>query len=396
MGDPRRAVPRRARWSLMDGAPDHPAADRLWSIVERHRVTHLGVAPTLVRALAAHGPEAAARHDLSSVRILGSTGEPWDDASYRWFFDVAGGGRCPVINISGGTELMGCLLAPLPVAPLKATLAAGTGARHGRRRRRRAGRERARRGRLPRLPQRGAEHDARIPRRPGALPRDLLRASSASRSGATATGRASTSDGDWFLTGRADDTLKIAGKRVGPGEVEAAAISHPAVREAAAIGLPDPVKGTALVVLAVARPGHDPSPTRSATEVAAHLAAHLGVDDATVPRRVGRCASGHAVRQDPARHHPQGPRRRGPGQPRLRRQPRSRRRPPRPCRSDLLASVRGGIRRTRGCGRLRCATIVTGKRSCAGGAPAPADDPDSHWSSIPRPDDGNGGVKHDS
>jgi acetyl-CoA synthetase len=82
-------------------------------------------------------------------------------------------------------------------------------------------------------------------------------------------------DGDWFLTGRADDTLKIAGKRVGPGEVEAAAIAHAAVREAAAVGIPDPVKGTALVVLAVARPGFEPTPAL-ATEVAAHLAAHLG------------------------------------------------------------------------------------------------------------------------
>ncbi|MBI4916376.1 MAG: AMP-binding protein [Acidobacteria bacterium] len=259
---------------VMDGAPDHPAADRLWSIVERHRVTHLGVAPTLVRALAAHGTEAAARHDLSSVRILGSTGEPWDDASYRWFSDVAGAGRCPIINISGGTELMGCLLAPLPVAPLKATSLQGPA----------LGmdvdvvdeRGASVRGEVGYLVCRNAAPN---------MTRGFL--NDPGRYLETYFGQFGDSvwshgdwafvdeDGDWFLTGRADDTLKIAGKRVGPGEVEAAAIAHSAVREAAAVGLPDPVKGIALVVLAVTRPGFDGTPAL-ATEVAAHLGAHLG------------------------------------------------------------------------------------------------------------------------
>jgi acetyl-CoA synthetase len=83
------------------------------------------------------------------------------------------------------------------------------------------------------------------------------------------------SDGFWFLTGRADDTLKIAGKRIGPGEVEAAAAAHPAVREAAAVGVPHPVKGTALVLVAVPAAGRTPS-FDLADEVATHLAAHLG------------------------------------------------------------------------------------------------------------------------
>ena len=103
---------------LYDGAPDHPGPDRLWSFVERHRVAILGVSPTLVRALMAHGDEPVAAHDLSSLRVLASTGEPWNEAPWRWYFDVVGGGRCPVINISGGTEVGACFLSPHVVQPL--------------------------------------------------------------------------------------------------------------------------------------------------------------------------------------------------------------------------------------------------------------------------------------
>jgi acetyl-CoA synthetase len=88
---------------LFDGAPNDPP-DRVWDLVERHRITTLGISPTLVRALIPFGDEQVARHDLSSLRILGSTGEPWNPDPYRWFFEVVGGGRCPVINISGGTS----------------------------------------------------------------------------------------------------------------------------------------------------------------------------------------------------------------------------------------------------------------------------------------------------
>ena len=90
---------------IYDGALDYPGPDRLWSIVERHGVTILGVSPTLVRALMRHGDEPVRRHDLSSLRILGSTGEPWNPESWRWLFDAAAAGRLPIINYSGGTEV---------------------------------------------------------------------------------------------------------------------------------------------------------------------------------------------------------------------------------------------------------------------------------------------------
>jgi len=259
---------------LVDGAPDVPDAGRLWGIVARHRVTHLGVAPTLVRLLASHGEGLPQRHDLSSLRILGSTGEPWDDRSYDWLFRAVGGARCPIVNISGGTELMGCLLAPLPVAPLTPTTLQG--------------------------PALGMavdvfDDDGRSVR--GEIGHLVCTAPAPNMTRGflgdpqryldtyfTRFGEAVWSHGDWavvdddgywYLTGRADDTLKIGGKRLGPGEIEAVVNSHPAVRESAAVGLPDPVKGTALTVVAVPRPGADAGPELG-TDLARHVAAHLG------------------------------------------------------------------------------------------------------------------------
>ncbi len=259
---------------LSEGAPDFPQTDRLWGMVERHRVTHLGVAPTAIRVLAAHGREPLARHDLSRLRILGSTGEPWDDLSYRWFFENVGGGRCPVINISGGTELMGCLLAPLPVAPLKPCTLQGAALgmdvdvvdEEGRSVRDEVG-YLVCRSAAPNMT-RGFLND----------PQRYLETYFARFGEAIwchGDWARADADGMWFITGRADDTLKIAGKRVGPGEVEAVAIGHPAVREAAAVAVPDAVKGERLVLVAVARTGFV-ADEALADDVGVHVAARLG------------------------------------------------------------------------------------------------------------------------
>src|SRR3989442_1596916 len=106
--------------ALFEGVPTHPGPDRLWSFVERHGITTLGVSPTLIRALIPAGADPVRMHDLSSLRILGSTGEPWDPESYGWLFRGVGGGRIPIINISGGPEIGACFLPPLPITPLKA------------------------------------------------------------------------------------------------------------------------------------------------------------------------------------------------------------------------------------------------------------------------------------
>ncbi|HBY64109.1 MAG TPA: AMP-dependent synthetase, partial [Solibacterales bacterium] len=104
---------------LYDGAPDFPAPDRLWQMIERHGVTTFGISPTAIRVLMRAGGEGASRHPMDSLRVLGSTGEPWDESSYLWFFEQVGRRRCPIINISGGTEIVGCFLFPLPIQPLK-------------------------------------------------------------------------------------------------------------------------------------------------------------------------------------------------------------------------------------------------------------------------------------
>lgn len=259
---------------LMNGAPDYPDTDRVWRMVEDHKVTHLALAPTAVRLLATHGEEAAAAHDLSTVRILASTGEPWDGVSYDWYFRVAGGGRCPVINISGGTELMGCLLAPLVTEALKPCSLQGSA----------LGMDidvfdeegaslRGEKGYLV------CKHPAPNMTRGFLGERERYLSAYFEQFGNTVWAHGDWAivdeDGFWFLTGRADDTLKIAGKRIGPGEVEAAAISHPALREAAAIGLADELKGTRLVLVAVANAGFEQS-DKTAQEVRTHIAKQMG------------------------------------------------------------------------------------------------------------------------
>jgi acetyl-CoA synthetase len=110
---------------LYDGVPDYPAGDRLWSLVEHHRASILGVSPTLIRGLMRHDARAAAVHDLSSLRILGSTGEPWNPDPWLWYFHTAGKGRLPIINYSGGTETSGGLVCGNVLTPLKSCAFSG-------------------------------------------------------------------------------------------------------------------------------------------------------------------------------------------------------------------------------------------------------------------------------
>src|SRR3989442_200305 len=104
---------------VFEGVPDCPKPDRWWGLVERHRITVMGLSPTAVRALMPHGADHPRGHDLSSLRILGSTGEPWNPEPYRWLFEQVGGSRLPIINYTGGTEISGGILGCFPIAPLK-------------------------------------------------------------------------------------------------------------------------------------------------------------------------------------------------------------------------------------------------------------------------------------
>ena len=262
-----------ARLVIYEGAPDHPGPDRLWAIVARHRVTHVGLSPTVIRALMAHGEEPVRGHDLGSLRVLGSTGEPWNPEPWWWYFREVGGGRCPIVNYSGGTEVSGGIVGGNLITPIKPTAFSGpcigTAADVvddlGRPVRGAVG-ELVIRAPMPGMTRGfwrdpGRYEETYWSRFPGLwVHGDWARIDP---------------DGHWYILGRSDDTLKIAGKRVGPAEVESAAVAHPAVLEAAAIGIPHPVKGEVVVVIAVLRPGErdDPDLRRA---IAARVADDLG------------------------------------------------------------------------------------------------------------------------
>jgi len=236
-----------------DGAPDHPGVDRLWALVERHRVNVLGVSPTLVRVLMAAGDEPVRAHDLSSLRVLASTGEPWNETPWRWYFEVVGGGRCPVINISGGTEVGACFLSPHVVEPLSPCSLGGPALGmavdvfddDGRSLRGGVG-ELVCTAPWPGMT-RGLFGD----------PQRYLDTYWSRYPGVWWHGDFASvaDDGQWFLHGRSDDTINVAGKRLGPAEVETLAVAHPDVVEAAAVGIPDEVKGEVLWLFVVPAPG---------------------------------------------------------------------------------------------------------------------------------------------
>ncbi|MGH2454452.1 MAG: acetate--CoA ligase [bacterium] len=242
---------------LYDGAIDHPGADRLWEIAARHKVTILGISPTAVRALMRHGDALPARHDLSALRLLGSTGEPWNPEPWMWLFERIGGRRCPIMNYTGGTEISGGILGCTVLHPQKpmAFTAPVLGMDVD------VYDEAAR-------PVRGEVGELVLRKPwPGMTrgfwrdPDRYLETYWSRWPGVWVHGDWAKIDGDgfWFLLGRSDDTIKVAGKRVGPAEVESAAVAHPAVAEAAAIGVPDELKGEAVVLFAVLRPGSEPS-----------------------------------------------------------------------------------------------------------------------------------------
>jgi acetyl-CoA synthetase len=254
---------------FMEGAPDWPT-DRLWTLCEQERVTVLGCSPTLIRALMLHGEPKA---DLSSLRTIVTTGEPWNPGPYRWLFEHVGGGRCPIINCSGGTEVGACFLSPTPAEPIKECSLGGPALgmamdvvdEEGNSVRGEVG-ELVCRKPFPGMT-RGFWHD----------PERYLETYWSRFPGVWVHGDWASvdEDGYWFLHGRSDDTLNIAGKRIGPAELESAAIAHPAVTEAAAVGIPHEVKGEVAWVFCVLAPGNEAT-DELAREVSGLVAADLG------------------------------------------------------------------------------------------------------------------------
>ncbi|MGZ8782534.1 MAG: AMP-binding protein [Gaiellaceae bacterium] len=250
----------------MEGAPDRPD-DRIWRLVEEERVTMLGVSPTLIRALIPKGEPTA---DLSSLRAITTTGEPWNAGPYDWLnAHAAGGGRIPIVNISGGTEVGACFLSVAVTAPTKAVSVG-----------------------FPALgqalevyspdgtPLRGEVGELVCTRAWPGMTRGVwgdderyLETYWRRFPGVWTHGDWASvdEDGYWFLHGRSDDTLNIAGKRIGPAELESAALDHPSVAEAAAIGVPHEVKGETAWIFVALKPGAEEDPAGIKAAVAASL-----------------------------------------------------------------------------------------------------------------------------
>ena len=241
---------------IYDGAPDYPGPDRLWDLVEKHEITQLGVSPTLIRTLIPHGEEQFKKHGLSSLRFFASTGEPWNPDPWMWLFEKVGESKRPIINYSGGTEISGGIVMGNPLKPLKPCafsapcpgIAADVFDENGK-------------------PVRNAVGELVIKAPWIGMTRGFWK--DKQRYLDTYWSRweniwvhgdfaAIDSDGLWYILGRSDDTIKIAGKRLGPAEVESILVRHDSVVEAAAIGVPHEIKGSELVLFAVLKPDVNP------------------------------------------------------------------------------------------------------------------------------------------
>lgn len=238
---------------LVEGAPNFPDPERMWRLVAQHRVSYLGVAPTTIRTFMAQGSEPWRHHELSALRIMVSSGEPWTPEAWWWLFERVGGRRVPLLNFSGGTEMMGilicCLLRPLKACAFNSPVP-GTGAEvfdeSGR-------------------PAPAGVVGELVMRRPTiGLTRGLWQEEERYIASYWSTWpgiwhhgdfASRDAEGHWYIWGRSDDTLKIAGKRTGPAEIEALLMATGKLAEAAAVGVPDPIKGQALLLVCCPRVG---------------------------------------------------------------------------------------------------------------------------------------------
>jgi acetyl-CoA synthetase len=242
-----------ATMMLYDGAPDFPGPDRVWSLVDAHKATALGVSPTLIRALRRYGDEIVHRHDLSSLRKFASTGEPWNPDPWMWLFQNVGRGKLPIINYSGGTEISGGIVMGNVLTPMKPCafsgplpgMAADVVDENGKSVRGKVGELVIRQPWIGMTRGFWKDRERYVESYWSRWPDVWVHGDWA----------AVDDDGLWYILGRSDDTIKIAGKRLGPAEVESILVGHPQVSEAAAVGVPDPIKGEALVCFCVLKEG---------------------------------------------------------------------------------------------------------------------------------------------
>ncbi|HWG89594.1 MAG TPA: acetate--CoA ligase [Candidatus Thermoplasmatota archaeon] len=267
---------------LYEGAPDWPDKDRFWSIVNKHRVTVFYTAPTAVRAFMKWGPEYPRRHDLSSLRLLGSVGEPINPEAWRWYHRHVGEGRCPIVDTWWQTETGAIMITTLPGVDAMKPGHAGKP-----------------------FPGIGAAvvDEAGQPVPPGtkgylvltrpwpAMARTLwgdperYRQTYWSRffpNYFAGDGAVQDADGYFMILGRVDDVMNVAGHRLSTMEIESALVSHPAVAEAAVVGKNDPMKGQAVMAYVILKSGQHPS-----DDLAKELKAHVAREISPIARPEG-------------------------------------------------------------------------------------------------------------
>ena len=267
------ALLRGATLVCYDGAPDYPDWSRMSRIVERYQVTHFGSAPTLIRGMASHEEQALAGN-RSTVRLLITAGESIAPEHFNWFQQRFGDGAAPLINYTGGTEVSGALLASVPIRPIPPsgfnTISPGVAVDvvnpDGQSVTGEVG-ELAVRAPFVGMTQSFWRDDARyLETYWQTIPGIWVHGDLVLR----------TPEGNFFMMGRSDDTLKVAGKRLGPAEVEEVVLELPDLAEAAAIGVADADKGQKLVVFVVPKPGAAVSADQLRVNVISHVDKRLG------------------------------------------------------------------------------------------------------------------------
>lgn len=260
---------------MYEGAPNSPDWGRFWQIIEKHKVTILYTAPTAIRAFIRAGDEWPAKSDLTSLRLLGSVGEPINPEAWTWYHRVIGGGRCPIVDTWWQTETGSIMLTTLPGAAYSKPGSTG-------------------------LPMFGVDiavvkdrGDECAPNEGGKLvirkpwpsitrtlfndDKRFFESYWAQMDGVyfTGDGARRDEDGYFWVVGRIDDVLNVAGHRIGTAEIESALVSHPAVAEAAAVGKPDDLKGQALVVFVTLKAGQVADKAMKAT-LTEHIDKEIG------------------------------------------------------------------------------------------------------------------------
>lgn len=269
-------LPNRVPSLMYEGAPNFPADDRFWDIVERHKVTQFYTAPTAIRAFMKWGREHPEKHDLSSLKVLGTVGEPINPEAWIWYNTVIGGRRCPIVDTWWQTETGGHMITPLPGA---------TPTKPGSCTRPFFGIDAAI------VNEKGEEQPANSGgllaiRKPWP---GMLRGIYGDRERFIETyfshiegmyfagdGARCDEDGYFWIMGRVDDVINVSGHRLGTMEVESALVSHESVVEAAVVGMPHEIKGTGIAAFCTLDPSFTPSDKAAAADLKKRLAGHVG------------------------------------------------------------------------------------------------------------------------